>query len=221
MSKLLKIITPIHLKTKRDYFKRMKNNKIQCMKTARKYNFQYWDGKRKYGYGGYKYIPNLMKPVAQKIIKHYKLTNKSKILDVGCGKGFVLYEIKKILPKIKIAGFDISKYGIRNSKKEIKKYLFVHRAQDKFPYKNKTFDLVFSIHCLHNLQIFDLMKALQEIQRVGKAGYVALEGYRHERELFNLQCWALTAESFFTDKEWIWIYDYFGYKGDYEFIYFK
>ena len=71
MSKLLKIITPIHLKTKRDYFKRMKNNKIQCMRTARKYNFQYWDGKRKYGYGGYKYIPNLMKPVAQKIIYQF------------------------------------------------------------------------------------------------------------------------------------------------------
>ena len=219
--KQLNFISSLHKSTKRDYIERMINEKVKCVKIAKKYDFHYWDGNRKYGYGGYKFIDGRWSSVAKKIIKFYKLNNKSKILDVGCGKGYLLYEIKKILPKIKIAGFDISKYGIRNSKKEIKKYLFVHRAQDKFPYKNKTFDLVFSIHCLHNLQIFDLKKALQEIQRVGKAGYVALEGYRNERELFNLQCGALTAESFFTDKEWIWIYDHFGYKGDYEFIYFK
>ena len=221
MSKLLKIITPIHLKTQRNYFQRMKDKKIECMKVARKYNFNYWDGKRKYGYGGYRYIPNLMRPVAQKLIKKYKLSNKSKILDVGCGKGFVLFEIKKILPKIKITGFDISKYGIRNAKKEVKKNLFVHRAQDKFPFKKNEFDLVFSIHCLHNLKIFDLKKAIKEIQRVGKSKYIALEGYRNEKELFNLQCWALTAESFFTDQEWIWIYNQFGYSGEKEFIYFN
>ena len=130
-------------------------------------------------------------------------------------------EIKKILPNIKISGFDISKYGIKNSKKEIKEFLFVHKAQDKFPFKKNEFDLVFSIHCLHNLQIHDLKNAVQEIQRVGKFGYIALEGYRNEKELFGLQCWALTAESFFSDKEWIWIYNQFGYKGDYEFIYFN
>ncbi len=221
MGKLLKIITPIHLITKRNYFQRMKNKKIDCMKIARKYDYNYWDGKRKYGYGGYKYIPDLMKPVAEKIIKKYNLSNKSKILDVGCGKGFVLYEIKKILPNITLAGFDISKYGIKNAKKEVKDHLFVHRAQDKFPYKTNQFDLVFSIHCLHNLQIFDLKKAIKEIQRVGKKGFIALEGYRNEKELFNLQCWALTAESFFSDKEWIWLYNNFGYTGDYEFIYFN
>ena len=42
----------------------------------------------------------------------------------------------------------------------------------------------------------------------------------NEKELFNLQCWALTCQSFFSKDEWIWIFDEFGYKGDYEFIYF-
>ena len=55
-----------------------------------------------------------------------------------------------------------------------------------------------STNCLHNLQIFDLKLAVQEIERVGKKAYIALEGYRNEEELFNLQCWALTAEAFFS-----------------------
>ena len=42
-----------------------------------------------------------------------------------------------------------------------------------------------------------------------------------ELELFNLECWALTAESLFHTEEWIWLYKEFGYNGDYEFIYFE
>ena len=63
--------------------------------------------------------------------------------------------------------------------------------------------------------------ALREIQRVGKQGYVMLESYRNEQELFNLQCWALTCESFFDTEEWVWLYNHFGYTGDYEFIFFE
>ena len=219
MGKLLKIITPIHLITKRNYFQEWKI-KIDCMKIARKYDYNYWDGKRKYGYGGYKYIPDLMKPVAEKIIKKYNLSNKSKILDVGCGKGFVLYEIKKILPNITLAGFDISKYGIKNAKKEVKDHLFVHRAQDKFPYKTNQFDL-YSLFTVYITCKYLIWKKQSKKFKGSAKGFIALEGYRNEKELFNLQCWALTAESFFSDKEWIWLYNNFGYTGDYEFIYFN
>ena len=130
MNKKLNFITKYHLSTKRDYKKRMFEDKIQSMIIARKFEKDFWDGKRKYGYGGYKYIPGLLEPLAKKIIKYYKLTNSSKILEIGCGKGYLLYEIYKILPKIKIVGFDISKYAIKNSKKEIKKnYQFVEQKK--------------------------------------------------------------------------------------------
>ena len=221
MGKLKNFISKLHNSTKRDYVSRMVDNKVYCMKISKKYDKEYWDGKRRFGYGGYKYIPDRWTNVAKSLIKNYKLNNNSSILDVGCGKAFLLYEIKKLLPKIKICGFDISKYGLNSSKKEIKKFLFVHKAQDKYPFKNKQFDLVISLGCLHNLKIFEIKKALNEIQRVGKKSYVMLESYRNEKELFNLQCWALTCESFFDQEEWIWIYKEFGYTGDYEFIYFK
>jgi|TARA_B100000315_G_scaffold108390_1_gene99485 ubiquinone/menaquinone biosynthesis C-methylase UbiE len=199
----------------------MVDDKVNCMLKAKEYAFDYWDGNRRYGYGGYKYMSGRWKPVAELLIKNYNLTNNSSVLDVGCGKAFLLYEMKLLLPNLKISGFDISKHGLNDSKEEIKKNLFIHRAQDVYPFRDKQFDLVISLGCLHNLRIFDLKIALREIERVGKQGYVMLESYRNEKELFNLQCWALTCESFFDKDEWIWIYDQFGYKGDYEFIYFE
>jgi len=149
------------------------------------------------------------------------LTNDSKILDVGCGKAYLLYEIKKLLPEIKLAGFDISRHGLADAKEEIKDSLFRYRAQDRYPWGDKHFDLVISLTCLHNLRIFELKTAIEEIERVGKNKYIMLESYRNEQELFNLQCWALTCESFFDTAEWIWLYNHFGYTGDYEFIYFE
>ena len=146
---------------------------------------------------------------------------KAKLLDVGSGKGFLLYEIKKLLPKIRIFGFDISKHALKNSKKEIKKNLFLHNVKNKFPFKYKQFDLVISLGCLHNLKVFDLEKALKEISRVGKKQYIMVESFRNDKELFNLQCWALTAETFFHVSEWKWSFKKFGYKGDYEFIFFE
>jgi len=74
---------------------------------------------------------------------------------------------------------------------------------------------------LHNLRIFELAQALREIERVGQRKYIMMESYRNEQELFNLQCWALTAEAFFDRDAWVWLFNHFGYTGDYEFIYFE
>jgi len=221
MGVLKNFVSPLHRQTKRNYIERMNNEKVNCSKVAKKYEKEYWDGDRKFGYGGYKYIPGRWKNVAQKLINTYNLKSSSSVLDVGCGKGFLLHEMKLLLPDLKISGFDISKHALASARVEIKKNLFIHRAQKPYPFNDKQFDLVISLGCLHNLKIFELEVALKEIERVGKQGYVMLESYRNEKELFNLQCWALTCESFFNQEEWLWVYKKFGYKGDYEFIYFE
>ena len=210
-----------HNSTKRNYLKRMNNSKVECMIEAKKYGKNYWDGNRKFGYGGYKYIPNRWDKVAKKIIKKFKLNNDSKILDVGCGKGYLLFEIKQLLPGVNIVGLDKSKYAIKNSKKEIKKKIFFHRAEKKYPFKRKCFDLALSFGCFHNLKIYDLKYALSEITRVSKKTYIMVESYRNDKELFNLQCWALTCQSFFSKDEWIWILKEYNYNRNYEFIYFN
>jgi len=219
MGKLLNIVTKIHKKTERDYLARMMNDKVGCAKIARKFDRNFWDGDRKYGYGGYKY-DGRWEIVARDLIKYYDLPNNSRMLDVGCGKGFLLYEFKRLLPGALVKGFDVSEYAIENSKEEIRSDLYVQAAQEPFPFRDKEFDLVVSINTLHNLCVNELESALKEIQRVGKNKYVTMEGYRNEEELFNLQCWALTCESFFRPEEWVWLFNEFGYTGDYEFIYF-
>ncbi|UCD55352.1 MAG: class I SAM-dependent methyltransferase [Candidatus Omnitrophota bacterium] len=220
MGKLLSIITSLHKNTKRDYIKRMLDEKAACSRVARRYGRNYWDGNRRYGYGGYKY-DGRWEVVAKKLIEVYRLKNNAKILDVGCGKGFLLYEFKKLLPQAILKGFDISQYAIENAKEEIRDNLFIHRAQDPYLFKDKEFDLVLSLTTLYNICIDDLKSALQEVERVGKNKYVTMESYRNERELFNLQCWALTCELFFRPEEWRWLFDVFGYTGDYEFIFFE
>ena len=218
----LNLITNLHQKTKRNYIERMLNDKVKCMIEAKKYSKNYWDGDRKYGYGGYKYIPGRWVSVAKKIIKKYKLNNKSKILDIGCGKGFLLYEIKKILPSIDIYGVDISRYALKSLNKLIDgKFKYLDLNKKKLPFKSKYFDLVVSLACLHNLEINNLKKIITEINRVGKNSYIMVESYRNEKELFNLQCWALTCETFFSKKEWIWFLNENSFKGNYEFIYFE
>jgi len=221
MGKLLNIVTPLHQMTARKYIDRMVDEKVHCMLKAKEYEADYWDGDRRYGYGGYKYMEGRWKPVAEALIDIYNLSNDSKILDVGCGKAYLLFEIKKLLPEIELAGFDISKHGLSDAKEEIRDSLFRYRAQDRYPWGDDYFDVVISLGCLHNLRIFELETAVREIQRVGKQKYIMLESYRNEEEQFNLQCWALTAESFFDTAEWIWLYNHFGYSGDYEFIYFE
>jgi SAM-dependent methyltransferase len=221
MGRLLDIVTPLHKATKRNYLARMNDDKVHCMLKAKEYEFDYWDGDRRYGYGGYRYIEGWWQPVARALIGLYDLRNGSRVLDVGCGKGFLLYEMTKLLPGLEVCGFDISRHGLANAKEEIRSRLFHHRAQDRYPYGDGTFDLVISLGCLHNLRLYELQAALQEIERVGKSKYVMVEAYRNEAEQFNLECWALTAESILHVSEWTWLYDHFGYTGDYEFIFFE
>lgn len=221
MGQLRNFVTPLHQSTKRDYLSRMMDSKVECAKIAKQYGADYWDGDRRYGYGGYKYMPGRWKPVAEALIKTYNLGPGSKVLGVGCGKGFLLHEMLLLEPGLQVKGFDISAHGIDHAPEEVKPYLFLHQAQSPYSFADQEFDLVISLGTLHNLRLFDLKTALAEIERVGKQGYVMLESYRNEQELFNLQCWALTCESFFDSEEWVWLYRQFGYSGDYEFIYFE
>lgn len=221
MGQLRNFVTPLHQISKRDCLARMVDDKVACMKVAKQYGTDYWDGDRRYGYGGYKYMPGHWASVAEELIRTYDLGPGSKVLDVGCGKGFLLHEMLLLEPELQVKGFDISAHGILCATDLVKPHLFLYEAQMPYLFVDKEFDLVISLAALHNLKLPDLEVALTEIERTGKQGYVMLDSYRNEQELFGLQCWALTCESFFSHEEWLWLYRHFGYSGDYEFIYFE
>jgi len=218
-------MTGLHQSTKRDYLKRVNDKqfpKAKAAELAKSYGFDYWDGDRRICYGGYKYIEGRWKPLAKQLIEHYALGEGAKILDIGCGKGYLLYEISKLLNgKINIQGLDISDYAIKNSKPEITHSLVVGNAT-QLPWQDNAFDLVLSINTLHNLYTYELDAALREIERVGKSNkYICVESYRDEVEKANLLYWQVTCESFYTPEEWRWWFKQTGYTGDYSFIYFE
>jgi protein-L-isoaspartate(D-aspartate) O-methyltransferase len=211
----------LHSGTKRDYLGRVnERDKAECAKIAKQWGRDYWDGERTTGYGGMRY-DGRWRPVAEKMAAHYGIKPRHKILDVGCGKGFLLYELSQVVPGVEVAGLDISDYAIENAKEEIKPVLKQGHAR-KLPFEDASFDFVVSITTLHNLHLFDLVDALREIERVGRGEkHVTVESYRNEREKANLLYWQLTCESFFTPEEWQWVFTQAGYSGDHGFIYFE
>jgi SAM-dependent methyltransferase len=221
MRQLRTFVTPLHVASKRDYIARMVPAKPAWMTTASQYGFDYWDGERQFGYGGYRYMPGRWRPVAAALIDTYQLGPGSRVLDVGCGKGFLLYEMQQLQPALDIHGLDVSDYALAHMHPDLKATLHRQRAEEAYPYPDKHFDLVISLGCLHNLEVGPLAQALAEMERVGRQGYTLVESYRNDQELFNLECWALTCRAFHSPDAWKWVFDHFGYSGDFEFIFFE
>jgi protein-L-isoaspartate(D-aspartate) O-methyltransferase len=221
--RLLSLLATKHEGVQRDYLARVNDPewpKWKAAELAKKFDFDYWDGSRKINYGGYTYKPGYWTPIAQALINEFALTKSSKVLDVGCGKGFLLFELTQLIPGIQVQGVDISSYAIENSHLEVKSQLRVSNATS-LPFQDKEFDLAVSINTLHNLYNFELADALREFSRVSKEQYLCVESYRNEREKANLLYWQVTCEAFNTPEEWFWWFQQTGYYGDYEFIYFS
>lgn len=214
-------ITRVHTATKRNYLERVvEHDKAECAEVAGRFDRDYWDGDRRHGFGGYRY-DGRWRPVAEAMVEHYGLKPGSRILDIGCGKGFLLYEFTQLVPDIEIAGIDISDYAIANAKEEVRPRLRAGHA-NSLPFPDGSFDFVVSLNTFHNLYNYDLHEALKEMQRVGRGDrYLTVESYRNEREKVNLMYWQLTCRAFMTPREWEWAFAQAGYSGDWGFIYFE
>jgi SAM-dependent methyltransferase len=217
-------LSVLHKATARDYLGRVNDPdfpKAKAATLAKKWDLDYWDGDRRINYGGYHYIPGRWDKVARAMVDHYGLKAGDRILDIGCGKGYLLYDFTQVLPGVEVYGIDISAYAIAHAKDEIKHRLQVGNAT-KLPYPDRHFDFVLSITTLHNLHCYDLDRALREMQRVGRANrYLCVESYRDEHEKANLLYWQVTCEAFNTPEEWQWWFELAGYSGDHSFIYFE
>lgn len=217
---LLDFIAPLHQRTRRDYLERVVGaDKAECAAVAKRFERDYWDGDRKHGYGGY-YYDSRWFPIAQALARHYQLRPGQRVLDVGCGKGFLLHELARAVPGLEVAGIDISRYALEAAKEEVRPFLQLGSATE-LPFPTQSFDLVLAINVLHNLYVFDLCRALRELERVGRHKYLVVDSYRSEREKANLLYWQLTCECFFTPPEWEWLFRQTGYMGDHSFVFFE
>ena len=205
-------------KSKRDVNKRKDKKNKEIIKEAKKFGKHYFDGTRKYGYGGY-YDDGRWIKVAQNIINYYKLNKGSKILDIGCAKGFLVKELNNL--GMNAFGIDISKYAISKSPDSVKKKLIVSNLLH-MPFKNNTFDLVLCINTLHNLSKNNCEKGIIEILRVGKKKfYLQVDSYYNLKQKKLFLDWVLTAQYHDYPNEWRKLFKKTGYNYDYNWTILK
>ena len=202
-------------KAKRDLSARLESKSEESRAIGRKFGFDYFDGDRNHGYGGFNYLQRFWQPVIPTIIENYQINNSSSVLDVGCAKGFFLHDLKQELPGISISGVDISKYAIENAKPEVKEFLKVANAT-KLPFKDDSFDFVMSINTVHNLNREDCAISLQEIERVSRGdSFITVDAYRNDEEKARMEAWNLTALTMMAVDEWKEFFLEIGYTGDF------
>jgi len=170
------------------------------------------------GLGGYYYDPKYFRSVVDDFIRYYQLDNNSSILDVGCGKGFMIHDFMDKIPNAKFAGLDISKYCIDNSISTASPFLITGSC-DKLPWEDKSFDLVIAIATIHNLDYDGVRKSLLEIVRTTKKNaFIKVNGYRTKEELNKLNGWNLVAKTILHEEEWLKLFEETGYIYDYDFF---
>ena len=145
----------------------------------------------------------------------YQLPEDAAILDVGCAKGFMLYDFGLLMPQARLAGIDISQYAIQNALDAMKPFVREGNATS-LDFPDRSFNLVLAINTLHNLPYEQCKRSLREIQRVSKGhSFVMVDAYRNETEREALKKWVLTAETVLHVDEWLELFSSAGFQGDY------
>ncbi|MFZ4477920.1 MAG: class I SAM-dependent methyltransferase [Saprospiraceae bacterium] len=202
-------------KTKRNLDERAASKTEADRAIARQFGKEFFDGDRSHGYGGFNYHPRFWQPVIPTFQEYWGLDGNSSVLDVGCAKGFMLHDLTACIPGIRVAGIDISAYAIENAIEDMRPFLQVADAV-ALPFADKSFDVVISINTVHNLELEDCARALQEIERVSRGkSFVTVDAYRTEEEKSRMYAWNLTAKTIMPVNDWIAFFAEVGYTGDY------
>ncbi|MFH1026753.1 MAG: class I SAM-dependent methyltransferase [Pseudomonadota bacterium] len=184
--------------------------------TAFELDREYYDGARENGYGGYNY-DGRWKQIIQVLVQRYGLTSSSRILDVGCKKGFFLHDLKELLPGISVRGVENHLYPLENCMQSVRADVELTDYQ-ALPFLDDSFDFVMAFASIYMLNLRDVMAAIREIQRVGKGkSYITVGAYRtaEERDLFH--DWTVLGTTVLHVDDWPEVFRHCGYTGDYYF----
>jgi cyclopropane fatty-acyl-phospholipid synthase-like methyltransferase len=198
-------------KGKRNIAARQHAKSDEHVRIARQYGEEYFDGSRDYGYGGYIY-DGRWQSVAKDIVDHFELNAGSRVLDVGCAKGFLVKDLLSL--GIDAYGVDISRYALMNCESEVIGRLHLGSA-DNLPFPDNSFDAVVSINTIHNLNRDRCRAALKEIQRLSPdKGFIQVDSFRTPEQKAIFESWVLTAEFYDYPSGWELLFNDAGYTGD-------
>lgn len=202
-------------KTKRNLDERAASKTEADRAIARQFDRDFFDGDRRHGYGGFYYQPRFWQPVIPTFRNYWQLNARSSVLDVGCGKGFMLHDLAELISGITVKGVDISQYAIENAIEDMKPHVQVANAT-YLPFPDNSFDVVISINTVHNLEPEECGRALQEIERVSRGNsFITVDAYRDDAEKERMYAWNLTAKTIMSVDEWVQFFKEVGYTGDY------
>lgn len=189
-------------------------NKDKNRAIAMQFGKEYFDGTREQGYGGYRYDGRWV-PIAEDIVKHFGLKSGDRVLDIGCGKGFLVKDLMEVCPGLEVFGLDISEYAVMNCEPEVIGRIHVGNAA-RLPFPENSFQAVLSINTIHNLDRANCVLAVQEMERVAPGhGYIQVDAYRNMAEEQMFLDWVLTARTYGTPEFWVDLLREAGYTGDY------
>ncbi len=198
---------------KRDINARSGVKSPDLIRRAKRYDWEYFDRKEpRVCYGGYFY-DGRWKPVVRKLIDYYQIGHYSHILDVGCAKGYMLYDFLEADPSLRVVGLDVSRYALNCCPPNIEVYL--ENAKDLSIFEDKEFALVVCINTIHNLPEEECRQAVREIQRVGDNAFITVDAYSTEEEEESMLAWNITAETILSTEEWKQLFREEGYCGDF------
>ena len=202
-------------KSKRNLDKRLSEKSPEIVKIAREFGKEFFDGDRKFGYGGLTYNPKYWENVVKDFVEYYKIKPDAKILDVGCAKGYMVYDFKRQYPGLEMHGVDISEYAIKNCHPEVKDNLQVGKAES-LKFEDNYFDLVISINTVHNLELKDCVDSIKEISRVSKGNsFITVDAYNSDEEKERMFKWNLTAKTIMSTNDWKDTFKKIGYNGNF------
>lgn len=202
-------------RSKRNVEDRGQNKSEEDRRIARQFGKDFFDGDRNVGYGGFNYNSRFWEPVVPDFQKHFDLKSGDSVLDVGCAKGFMLYDMQRLIPGLEVAGIDISQYAIEHGHEGVKPFLQVGDARE-LPFEDNSFDAVISITTVHNFDRQECIMSLKEIERVSRSGaFITVDAYRNDEEKERMYAWNLTAKTILHVDEWRELFDEAGYTGDY------
>lgn len=202
-------------KSKRNLDKRLSEKSPEIVKIAREFGKEFFDGDRKFGYGGLTYHPKYWVNVVKDFVEYYKIKPDAKILDVGCAKGYMVYDFKRQYPGLEMHGVDISEYAIKNCHPEVKDNLQVGKAES-LKFEDNYFDLVISINTVHNLELKDCVDSIKEISRVSKGNsFITVDAYNSDEEKERMFKWNLTAKTIMSTNDWKNKFKKIGYNGNF------
>lgn len=108
------------------------------------------------------------------LVSQAHIAEAGKILDLGCGTGTLVLNIKSQFPSVDIYGLDgdaeILEIARQKADQQLLSVTFNQGLSGALPYPDATFDRVMCSLMLHHLTYEQKLKTVQEVYRILKAG---------------------------------------------------